>query len=170
MKSVQESYFMIFQIFYGFHYQNLQHLTHSFLKDRSFQVYVNKTCSSLINIPAGVPQGSVLSPSFYNIYNHDIPGHNETDSAFFADDTAIYSSDTYADTVVNSLQEHTDSLLQYFNDRKIKINSTKTEATYFTRRRAMRFIPDSSIDVNGLSVPWESRALFLTKSLHFECI
>jgi Reverse transcriptase (RNA-dependent DNA polymerase) len=102
-----------------------------------------------------------LSTIFYNIYNHDIPGYNETESAFFADVTAIYSSDTYADTVVNSLQEHTDSLLQYFNDWKIKINSTKTEAFYFTRRRALRFIPDSTIDVNGLSVPWESQVKYL---------
>jgi hypothetical protein len=169
---------LVYKLFQLEYPRYLQHLTHSFLTDRSFQVFINKTSSSRMIIPAGVPQGSVLSPSFYNIYNHDIPGHDETECAFFADDTAIYSSNTYADSVVSSLQEHTDSLLQFFNDWKIKINPTKTEAIYFTRRRASRYIPDTSIGVNGLSVPWSQRVKYLglildkklTFRLHIEYI
>ncbi len=139
----------------------IQHLTYSFLTGRSFQVFINKTFSTCIDIPAGVPQGSVLSPSLYNIFNHDVPSHEDTDSAFYADDTAIFCSATYPDLIIESLQEHTDALLEYFDDWKIKINSTKTEAIYFTRRRASRFLPETQINVNGSSVPWSSNVKYL---------
>jgi Reverse transcriptase (RNA-dependent DNA polymerase) len=108
-----------------------------------------------------VPQGSVLSPSLYNIFDSDIPSHLETESAFYADDTAIFSSGTHADTITHALQEHTDSLTEYFGDWKVKINSSKTEAIFFTRRRASRFLPDTQINVNGLSVPWALKGKYL---------
>jgi hypothetical protein len=147
---------------HNLHYPRyLQHLSSSFLTERSFQVCINKSFSTTINIPAGVPQGSVLSPSLYNIFNHDIPKHNETESAFYADDTAIFSSNTYPLFVTDALQEHTNSLIKYFDDWKIKINSSKTEAIYFTRRRASRFLPDTHINVNGLSVPWTTKVKYL---------
>jgi Reverse transcriptase (RNA-dependent DNA polymerase) len=138
-----------------------QHLILSFLTGRSFQVYINKTFSSSVCIPAGVPQGSVLSPSLYNIFNSDIPNHDETESAFYADDTAIFSSATYGETITDSLQEHTDSLINFFGDWKIKINPSKTEAIFFTRRRALRFLPDTQLNVNGSSVPWSSKVKYL---------
>jgi Reverse transcriptase (RNA-dependent DNA polymerase)/Endonuclease-reverse transcriptase len=163
---------LIYKLF-GFGYPRyIQHIIYSFLTDRSFQVFINKTFSSQNNIPAGVPQGSVLSPSLYNIFNSDIPAHNETECAFYADDTAIFSSAAFAETVTGSLQQHTDSLMRYFGDWKIKINSSKTEAIYFSRRRAPRFLPDTQISVNGVSVPWASKVkylgLILDKKLLFD--
>lgn len=47
-------------------------LIRSFCLHRSFQVSVGNSLSSIKFIPAGVPQGSILSPFLYSIYTADI--------------------------------------------------------------------------------------------------
>lgn len=62
---------------------------HSFLSDRSFVVRVGEDHSNRVYFNFGVPQGSVLSPILYNIFTYDIPKHNLSEFALFADDTGI---------------------------------------------------------------------------------
>ena len=64
-------------------------LTISYLRNRSFQVKVNKTLSEIKKIPAGVPQGSLLSPTLFTIFINDIPKTTNTELSLFAEDTAI---------------------------------------------------------------------------------
>jgi hypothetical protein len=48
------------------------------------------------------------------------------------------------------------------SERKIKINSSKTEAIFFSRRRASRYlIPGSQISVNGIDIPWAQKVKYL---------
>jgi hypothetical protein len=42
---------------------------------------------------AGVPQGSVLSPTLYNMYINDAPQTPGVHLALFADDTCLYTTD-----------------------------------------------------------------------------
>jgi hypothetical protein len=139
----------------------LQCLIYSYLTDRSFQVFINDISSDPIGVPAGVPQGSVLSPNLYNIFTHDAPAHGSTESALYADDTAIFSSGVDPTIVIRCLQEHSNALLEYFASWKIKINSSKTEAIFFSRRRASRYLPGSQISVNGINIPWAQKVKYL---------
>jgi len=62
----------------------------NYLSDRSFQVSLYDSKSDAINIPARVPQGSVLGPIPFNIFTADmppLPGGGKL--SLFADDTAI---------------------------------------------------------------------------------
>ncbi len=44
----------------------------SFLSGRTLQVKINQTLSSIESCPAGVPQGSVLSPTLFKIHIDDL--------------------------------------------------------------------------------------------------
>ena len=59
----------------------------SFLSSRKFKVKVGNDLSTSKTQAAGVPQGSILGPKLYIIYNNNIPANKETKKALFADDT-----------------------------------------------------------------------------------
>jgi hypothetical protein len=69
-------------------------LISSFLSNRSCRVKVQNNLSNPIELKAGVPQGSVLSPLLYIVYCSDFPvsGTFRTKTRMFADDTAIWTS------------------------------------------------------------------------------
>ena len=62
---------------------------HSFLTDRSTQLLFNGETSNEIPTPAGIPQGSPLSPLLYMYYNADLlnlPKKHRGQSLGFIDD------------------------------------------------------------------------------------
>lgn len=73
---------------------------------RTFQVRCNGELSTIYTIKAGVPQGSVLAPTLYNICTADIPHLNITSLATIADDTCITSSHPDIYTATTNLQFH----------------------------------------------------------------
>jgi hypothetical protein len=57
---------------------------------------------------AGVPQGSVLSPTLYNIYINDSPQTPGVNLALFADDTCLYATERKEGYVLRKLQRGLD--------------------------------------------------------------
>jgi hypothetical protein len=62
-------------------------LNRSFLSQRKFRVSVEVEMSTPRYMQAGEPQGSVLSPTLYNLYINDTPQTTGMNLALFADDT-----------------------------------------------------------------------------------
>jgi hypothetical protein len=58
-----------------------------FLSKWKFRVFVEGDMSMPRYIPSGVPQGSILSPTLYNLYINDTPQATGVNRALFADDT-----------------------------------------------------------------------------------
>jgi hypothetical protein len=137
----------------------LSRLILSFLKNRTFQVFVDGVKSLDCSIPYGVPQGAILSPILYNIFTADIPTSDFCKTATFADDTAIFVSDLNPHLVCDSLQEHIDSVSDYFKNWKIKINEDKTQAIYFTR--CTKNVPTSKLKINNVEVAWTNEVKYL---------
>lgn len=67
----------------------LEKIIKSFLTDRVFSVCVDKKNSTLRDIPAGVPQGSILSPTLYSLFTSDFKSLKNQSVAFYADDSAM---------------------------------------------------------------------------------
>lgn len=107
----------------------------SWLKDRFFQVKIEKRYSSNYLINSGVPQGSLLSPNLFNIYISDIPNHEHVKIANFADDLAIFYSHKNYRCITNRLCQYTKLIQRHLQNWKQKININKTEAIIFTKRR-----------------------------------
>ena len=61
----------------------------SYLSDRTQYVVLNGSASSHEPVMAGVPQGSILGPLLFLIYNNDITENIESDMTLFAADASV---------------------------------------------------------------------------------
>jgi hypothetical protein len=83
---------------------------------------------------AGMPQGSVLSPTLFNMYVNDTPQAIEVHLALFTDDTCFYATERKEGYVIRKLQRGLNSEEELPKRWNIKINEDKTQAIYFSRR------------------------------------
>jgi hypothetical protein len=74
---------------------------------------------------AGVPQGSVLSPTLYNMYINYAHQTHGVYLALFADDTCLYATDR-KEGFVRKLQRGLNSMETWCELWNIKINEDKT--------------------------------------------
>jgi hypothetical protein len=127
-------------------------LTQSFLTDRTFSVHYRGLESAVHQIPAGLPQGTTLSPTLYGVFTFDPPELPNCDLAVFSDDTAIYTSHSDVSIVVQCLQNAVNLLQLYYSSWKIKINPANLQCIYFSKRRSPRYLPSTDLDVCGSTV------------------
>lgn len=134
-------------------------ILHSYIQNRTFHVTIDDETSTPKIITAGVPQGSILGPTLYNIYTADIPTPEHCEIAQYADDTAIYTSSRYRKTLHNRLQEGIETLEHYFTKWRIKINETKTVAIIFGN--TIKLDKPQQIQINQTTIPWSKQAVYL---------
>ena len=142
----------------------------NYLKNRKFVVKIEEKLSTTRQIGAGVPQGSVLGPTLFNLYINDIPKFAKTSLAIYADDTAVYGHSYYAQVATKQIQIHLNMILAYAKQWKIKINNNKTEHILFTKKftNTKIFTP---LNVNGMCIPVAGKVkylgVFLDKGMSF---
>lgn len=141
-------------------------LTRSFLRDRSFTVSINGARSTPRRVEAGVPQGAVLSPTFFNVYLYDIPFPPKGDVALLADDTAFLTSSHRTSTIVNRLQRASDQFVKYFTRWKVNVNGSKSQVTLFTKKTAPRHTPVQCVRVGNDQVQWKDTLVYLGVTLN----
>lgn len=134
----------------------------SYLSNRSFSVHINNYSSPPKPVPAGVPQGSIVGPVLFLDYLNDIPVQPRTNIACFADDTASFTSSSDIDLVIGRLQLSVELLLAYFTKWKLKINTSKTEAIMFTRKRTP---PSRTLKIGNHSIAWSRSVKYLGTTL-----
>ena len=123
----------------------------AYLQLRSFIVKVNNSTSNYHRITAGVPQGSILGPLLFLVYDLDLPMHAGTKLTMFADDTTIRASAKDPKLATKLVQQHLNELRIYFAIWKMKINPAKSEAICFTRRRRSL---TAELSLEGVSIPF----------------
>lgn len=136
----------------------------SFLYNRLFVTEVEGELSTQRVMRAGVPQGSPLSPTLFNLYTNDIPRSPRTQLYLFADDTAITSTAKSPRVVVSRLQNHIIQLEQWMAKWKIAVNPAKTQCIYFSKARTK--LPTGHIRVGGHQLPWNNNVKYL--GLYFD--
>jgi hypothetical protein len=133
-------------------------LIRSFLSQRKFRVSVEDEMSTPRFMQMVVPQGSVLSPTLYNLYIIDTPQTPGVNLALFADDTCLYATDRKEGYVLRKIQHGLDSMGAWCKHWNIKINEDNTRSIYFTRRNRP---PDSLLTLNGRNSPFINSVKYL---------
>lgn len=137
-------------------------LIHSYLRSRSFRVRINtSTLSNSTPIQAGVPQGSKLGPILFNLFVNDIPLGFQTTLALFADDTAIIARNHNALYMQKALQRHILLLEKWFSRWRVKLNTNKTQAVFFS----FQHTPPPPVTLYGQPIPFGSEAKYLGVTL-----
>lgn len=136
-------------------------LIRSMVTERTYKVKVGNSLSEAMAIPAGLPQGTRSSPPLYNLFVHDIPKLTNCFVAQVADDLAIYCTDVDPQIVQRNLQRAINRITEYCDDWKIKLNASKTQVIYFTKRRSPRYLPNRMLTVHSVPVPWSQSVTYL---------
>ena len=108
-------------------------LLSSFLTNRHLRVHQNSAISNKIELKAGTPQGSALSPLLFIFYVNDTPKPPPgVLISKFADDMAAWAIQKQEKRAEKLIQKHLDSLSEWCNKWKIKLNPSKTQVGLFT--------------------------------------
>lgn len=148
------------------HFPNyLIHIIQSFITDRQNIVHISNSTSDAYTPPAGVPQGSVLSPILFNIFISDIPKMKNCNQYLYADDVAISSNGKQSKTIIKSLNCALKIYSKYCEKWKLKINGEKSEAIFFTRFTKSNKIPNTQLQINNTDIPWKVNIKYLGLTL-----
>ena len=143
-------------------------LIHSYLQNRTFHVTADNETSNTHPINSGVPQGSVLSPTLFNIYINDIPHHhhhNNSSLHIFTDDTLITGQSKHPTLAAQQVQRNITHLEEWLANWKILINHEKCQAVLYIRRTSLLTNLPPSITTNGNPIPWSTKATYLGVTL-----
>jgi hypothetical protein len=130
----------------------------AFLEGRSFTVHLNDAFSSPKNTPSVLPQGAVLSTTLFALYISDMPRPPNTQLALYTDDTAILTQSWRTDTIARRLTHAMTILHRYFTKWKLRVNTNKTEAILFTKRRPAAPPP---LQFEQSVIPWSPHIRYL---------
>jgi hypothetical protein len=83
---------------------NLIKFISSYLSNRKCRVSAEGELSTSRETEAGVPQGSVLTPTMYSLYINDTPQTPGVQLTLFADDTYMYATERKEGYVLIKLQ------------------------------------------------------------------
>lgn len=128
------------------------------LSQRCFAVRFNNQISEAHNMISGKPQGSVISPTIFNINMYDIPKSRIIDILQFADDMSIKITHNRPKWAQERINNYLNRLSGYFGDWKMILNETKTKfiniiGTYKDTKHQLRKMANNmKIRINGSSI------------------
>ena len=134
----------------------------SFLENRSTQIQFNNEKSDQVNTPAGVPQGSPLSPLLYMNYNADLldiaSDHSVTGLGFIDDVVYGVQGDTDKGNI-RKLKHILDQAEDWRKKHGAQFEESKYILVHYTRNKTME--TKASIRVNNITIEPTAEAKYL---------
>ena len=147
---------------------NLPMFIQNFLTDRTFSVRLPcKVTSDIFVQENGVPQGSVLSPTLFNVAINDILSSASVPRtlrySLYADDCAMWHSSRNAQSSAQQIQLALESVNRWALEWGFKFSVQKCIGVVFTRKRN---VPPLNLTLDNQPIPIKNSVRFL--GLHFD--
>jgi len=137
---------------------DLTNLIRSYLQDRTFNINYDCQKSTIRRVKSGVPQGSPITPTLYNIYVADIPKDDNIELSLYADNTAILTSAKKTDTAIKKLNKYLIKLEDWLDKWKISLNTGKTQLIRFSHGRLP---PEETVKLQNNKLNWSNHIKYL---------
>ena len=133
----------------------------SFLEDLTIQVRVGSTLSDLYDQEQGVPQGSIISTTLFNIKINNIVKclGEKTDCSLYVDDFCICYRSKNMRTVERKLQQNLTRIEDWATNNGFKSSKSKTQCVHFCLLRKKHDHPD--LYLYGSQIPVVEEVKFL---------
>ena len=118
----------------------------SYLSNRKQKVIINGKESTVLEINAGVPQGSILGPLFFLIFINDIVVDIGCTIKLFADDTSIYIVIENPNLGAVILNENLEKVNQWSKQWLVTFNPNKPESLLISRKQNQNIHPPLLFD------------------------
>ena len=118
--------------------ENFITLMKSYLANKTQVVSVNSKLSNVAEINCGVPQGSILGPLLFWVFNNDVPlmlSDKIYSTELYADGTPIYDMQDNPETLQRNLQHSLVSLQIWCKRNGMLLNTDKTKIMLITTRQ-----------------------------------
>ena len=118
-----------------------QELWPSFLSNRQLRVVLNRKSSHEYPVNAGVPQESIIGPTFFLLYINDLPDDVICNIAIYANDTTLYSkcdqtSDLWQELeLASELGSNLRDTVEWGKKWFVDFNAGKTQLVSFDRSK-----------------------------------
>ena len=133
----------------------------SFLEDRTMQVRVGSTLSDFYDQEQGVPQGSILSTTLFNIKINNIVKclDSKTDGSLYVDDFGICYRSKNMRTIEKKLQQCINRIEDWATSNGFKFSKSKTQCVHFCKLRKVH--NDPVLYLYGSPIPVVEESKFL---------
>ena len=132
----------------------------SYLTKRTVKVVIENSFSDTEHLKFGVPQGSCAGPVIFTMYiaalknigqkyNLELYGYADDHKTAFR----IQAGDAQSETIViKQLSECLQDIILWMNQKKLKMNNSKTEIILYGTKQQLAKVNISSVNVGGIDV------------------
>ena len=120
----------------------------SYLSDRKQAVWVDHVFSNWFDVPAGVPQGSILGPLLFTIFSNDLPEVLSCDVDQYADDNTLSVVKPTIEHINQNLNENCQKVSKWMENNGMCLNASKTHLMIAGTSNRVSQVNNEDIDIS----------------------